>query len=74
MEEYNPDLWDDELNDALYKAVVDRMFDFTLIAVDISNYIIAAGLDRDFELYTEKQCQLQWSRIHAMREVDGFQF
>jgi len=68
MEEYNPDLWDSELNDVLYKAVVDRMFDFSLIAVDVSNYIITAGLDRDFELYTEKQCRYQWSRIHATRE------
>ena len=67
-EEYKEDLWDDELNDALYKAVIDRMFDFTLVAIDIGNYVISAGLDRDPEIYTEKQCRFQWSKVHALRE------
>ena len=67
-EEYNPDLWNSELNDALYKAVIDRTFDFSLIALDIRDYIVLSGLDKDFELYTKDQCRMQWSKIHALRE------
>jgi len=69
MEEpYNPDLWNSDLNEALYKAVIERVFDFSLIALDIRDYIIMSGIDKDFELYTRDQCRLHWSHIHALRE------
>ncbi len=68
-EAYKPDLWTSELNDVLYKAVIDRAFDFSLIALDIRDYIIMSGQDRDFELYTNDQCRLQWTKIHALREA-----
>ena len=67
-EQYNPDLWNSDLNDALYKAVIERVFDFSLIALDIRDYIIMSGIDKDFELYTRDQCRLHWSYIHALRE------